>query len=277
MKLTVLVDNQTLIDRYYRGEPGVSYWIEVDGKSILFDTGYSDLFLENGRKMGHEPTLADYVVLSHGHNDHSWGLGPLVASMTEKMTERGQNHRPVLVGHPEVLKPKRYDDLDIGSLLGVDSLERHLQMCLQRTPYPLTEHLIWLGEIPRIHSFEPEAPIGEMLTEGQWKPDGLLDDSALVYTGEQGLVIITGCSHAGICNIISHAQAVTGESRIQVVLGGFHLLMPDPPRWEATRDFLVKNKVQALYAGHCTGFEARAFLARTLNHHEIGVGIVLEF
>lgn len=277
MKLTVLIDNQTLIDRYFRAEPGAAYWIETEGKTILFDTGYSDLFLENGRKMGIEPTAADFVVLSHGHNDHSWGLGSLIASMTERRTELQQVHQPTLVAHPGSLMPKRADGQDIGSMLGKETLARHMGLQLHRRPYAMTEKLIWLGEIPRVHDFEPERAIGETSVDGVWQPDFLRDDSALVYHGEDGLVIITGCSHAGICNIATQALKITGAERIQRIIGGFHLLAPDPVRWEATIAFFKTAGVQTVHAGHCTGFEARSAIARELNHQEIGVGTVIHF
>ncbi len=83
MKLTVLVDNNTLIDRYYIGEPGVSYYIEDDNIKILFDAGYSDVFIQNAQKMNVNLLDIDCVVLSHGHIDHSWGLVPLVRMYTE--------------------------------------------------------------------------------------------------------------------------------------------------------------------------------------------------
>jgi 7,8-dihydropterin-6-yl-methyl-4-(beta-D-ribofuranosyl)aminobenzene 5'-phosphate synthase len=71
MKITVLVDNNTMIDRYFQGEPGVSYFIECDDKKYLFDTGYSDIFLRNATKMGINLLALDAVVISHGHNDHT--------------------------------------------------------------------------------------------------------------------------------------------------------------------------------------------------------------
>ena len=73
MRLTVLVDNNTLIDRYLLGEPGVCYLIEVDDVRVLFDVGYSDIFLRNAQLLGVDLLQLDYLVLSHGHLDHTWG------------------------------------------------------------------------------------------------------------------------------------------------------------------------------------------------------------
>ena len=70
MKLKVLTDNNTYIDEYYLGEPALSYYLEEDGRKILFDTGYSDVFMINAKKMGIDLGAIDYLVLSHGHNDH---------------------------------------------------------------------------------------------------------------------------------------------------------------------------------------------------------------
>ena len=74
MKLTILTDNTTRIDEYYLGEPGVSYYIEDGERKILFDTGYSDVYLQNAKKLGIDLKQVDTVVLSHGHNDHTRGL-----------------------------------------------------------------------------------------------------------------------------------------------------------------------------------------------------------
>jgi len=76
--MNVLVENNTLIDLYFKGEPGVSYYLEADGKKILFDTGYSDLFIENAKKMDIDLLDLDYLVLSHSHLDHTWGLQHLI-------------------------------------------------------------------------------------------------------------------------------------------------------------------------------------------------------
>ncbi len=74
MKLTVLVDNNTFTDEHFLGEPGLCYWIETDGKKILFDTGFSDVYLKNAKKLNIDLSNTDCIVLSHGHNDHTTGL-----------------------------------------------------------------------------------------------------------------------------------------------------------------------------------------------------------
>jgi len=83
MELTVLVDNNTLLDRYLFGEPGLSILIKDDGLKVLFDLGYSDAFLINASKMGISLRNIDYLVFSHSHLDHTWGLPHLIRHFTE--------------------------------------------------------------------------------------------------------------------------------------------------------------------------------------------------
>ena len=111
MKLTVLIDNNTLIDRYFLGEPGVSYLIETDGKKILFDIGYSDAFIINARKLSIDLQSVNFIVLSHGHLDHTWGLIPLIRLYTEALIEGLHAKKPTLVTHPLTLSSRTYGDL----------------------------------------------------------------------------------------------------------------------------------------------------------------------
>src|SRR4051812_44647951 len=99
MKLTVLVDNNTYIDRYFVGEPAVSYLIEDDGKKILFDLGYSDLFIRNAEKMRIDLRTLDYVALSHGHNDHTWGMDPFIRLVSEAKLEQLPYKLPTIIAH----------------------------------------------------------------------------------------------------------------------------------------------------------------------------------
>src|SRR6056297_1829587 len=167
MKLSVLVDNNTLIDRYYIGEPGVSYFIETEQSRVLFDVGYSDVFLRNAHTLGIDLLSIDTLVLSHGHIDHTGGLDVLLKEYMEARFERNRDKVPRLVAHPEALLPKFIDPsssnspgISIGSTLAQELLSRSFHLYSSREPLWLDDSLVFLGEIERIMEFEQPGPIG---------------------------------------------------------------------------------------------------------------------
>jgi 7,8-dihydropterin-6-yl-methyl-4-(beta-D-ribofuranosyl)aminobenzene 5'-phosphate synthase len=277
MRLTVLVDNNTLTDRYLLGEPGLSLLLRDGGQRVLFDCGYSDVLCVNAARLGVDLGAIDVVALSHGHLDHTWGLAHLVTLFTTRAQEGRPPGRPLLVAHPEVFAPRRLNGMSIGSMVSESILHDHFTPRLTREPLRLTDWLFFLGEIPRHFPFEEAPPIGVRVTPGGTTPDTLPDDTALAYLGEDGLVIVTGCSHAGICNIVSHAREVTGEKRVAAIVGGLHLHDASADRIAAVTDWLADTGVCALYPCHCTGLAAKMALAARLAVHEVGAGLTLSF
>jgi len=278
MKLTVLVDNNTLIDRYFIGEPGVSYFIEDKDKKILFDVGYSNVLITNARKLSLDLLDVNFVVLSHGHLDHTWGLVPLIRLYTEGMRQKREFKKPTLVTHPATLSSRTSDDMtEIGSLLSKDKLSGFFHLELTGAPKWLTDRLVFLGEIERANGFEAQNPIGRTLENGIETDDFVIDDSALAYKSSQGLIIITGCSHAGICNIIEYAKKVCGENRVVDIIGGFHLLNPPPEQLQGTIEYMKSLRPDAVHACHCTDLDSKIALAKAVNLIEVGVGLTLEY
>ena len=277
MILTVLVDNNTTIDRYFYGEPGVSYFIECDDKKYLFDTGYSDIFLQNAAKMGIDLLAVDTIVLSHGHNDHTWGLCELVKRYSEATAEGYEHKKTSIIAHPDAFLDKNVAGLDVGSMFSANQLQKSFSLKLSKEPLWLTEKLVFLGEVERTNSFEAQTPVGKTLRDNIWEADFVLDDSAMAYISDKGLVIITGCSHAGICNIIEYAKKVCHESRVVDVIGGFHLLDPSQEKMNSTVEYLEKCQPHALHAAHCTDLHSKIKLAKVMNVEDVGVGLVWEY
>jgi 7,8-dihydropterin-6-yl-methyl-4-(beta-D-ribofuranosyl)aminobenzene 5'-phosphate synthase len=202
IRLNILSETKAL--EGYGAEHGLSFLVEADGKSFLFDTGASDLFMRNAALMGIDPNQAEAVVLSHGHFDHGDGLPYL--------------ERNTLVCHPGCFV-KRYRKLGFGNIgisLSEASAGKRFDLVPSRDPLWLTEHLLFLGEIPRENAFEAQAT-PYILEDGT--KDFIYDDSGLACVTEGGLVVVSGCAHSGICNMITHALRVTGEDRVKAVIG----------------------------------------------------------
>jgi 7,8-dihydropterin-6-yl-methyl-4-(beta-D-ribofuranosyl)aminobenzene 5'-phosphate synthase len=280
LDLTILVDNNTLIDRYFIGEPGLSVLLHADGKRILFDTGYSGAFLNNAGKMGYNLLDLDYVVLSHGHLDHTWGLTHLVRHLAEAALEERKHAVPHLIAHPACFYPRLKPPLPgTGILMSADRVEQHMPVKTTTRPLWITKNLVFLGEIPRRFPFERAEP-GErriVMPDGRIEPDQVIDDSALAYRCTDGIVIITGCSHSGICNITEYAREICKERRIVDIIGGLHLLNPSPEQMEGTCGYLRDAAPRALHACHCTSLEAKLSLAGSCSLKETGVGLRLEY
>jgi len=275
--LTVLVDNATLIDRYFLAEPGFSVHIESGGKQILFDLGYSDIFLTNAGKMGIDLLNVDYAALSHGHIDHTGGLVPLMRHHREAVIEKRPHKKPVIIAHPHCFCPRPNPPLvNIGAPVDAEQLARQFPVTTSRAPLWLTDDLVFLGEIPDYGGCRDTKKRTILLPEGE-QQDQLKDDTALAYRSDTGLVIITGCSHSGIGSISRYAQEVCGEEKIRDVIGGFHLMGDNTAGIAATVLELEGIKPANLHPCHCTSLAAKIALAKLAPVHEVGVGLKLEY
>jgi len=280
LSLTVLVDNNTFTDQYFLGEPGLSILLQAEGKRILFDTGYSDAVLRNADSMGESLLNLDFIILSHGHLDHTGGLVHLVRRLTEAAINNIPHKLPELITHPHCFYPRPKSPLpDIGSLLSEERARLHIPIRTSREPVWITENLVFLGEIPRKFPFEQTDPGRRriVMPDGQILPDRLIDDSALACQCPDGLVIITGCSHSGICNITEYAREICSDRRILDIVGGFHLLKPSPAQLSGTCDYFRGAAPRAVHASHCTSLEAKTALAGSCPLKETGVGLRLEY
>ncbi len=267
MKVIVLVDNNTYIDHYCYGEPGASFYIEIDNKKILFDTGYSDIFITNSEKLGIDLKSIDYIVLSHGHDDHSGGL---------KYLDNYMNMSKInLIAHPQVFNPKESNGELCGTPFSLREIKSKINFIPTDIPYKISENCIYLGEIPVSNDFEKRRVLGKQEVNGEWINDYMLDDSAICCKTQNGLFIVTGCSHSGICNIIERAKYICNEDRVVGVLGGFHLFDKDA-KLEKTIQYFVDNNIKMIYPSHCTSLRVKSEILKQFEFDEIGVGFKLE-
>ncbi len=256
MKVHVLVDNHA--SRDFSAEWGLSFFIE-GSKNLLLDFGSSDLFLKNAKKLGIDISSVDTIVLSHGHWDHGSGLKYL------------SNKR--LICHPEAFNRRYRKNGECNGLpFDIKEAKEKFELVLSREPYMIDENIIFLGQIPRVMEFEAKSSTS-------FKEDGsmdfIMDDSAIVYKTEKGLVIISGCAHSGICNIIEYAKQVSGVNNIYAVLGGFHL-KENNEITEKTIEYLKKLNIKMISGGHCTGFEALVQFYNILNSKPFTSGAIIK-
>ncbi len=268
MKLKVLVDNNTYIDQYYYGEPAVSYYIEDEDTKLLLDVGYSDLFIKNANELGVDLKKIDVIVISHGHDDHTRGL--------KYYFEKNNKKNISIISHPDAFKEKMMDNLKICSPILQEELKEKCKLILSKEPKKISKNLIFLGEIPQLNNFEKREPIGKQLDDETLAEDYVMDDTALVYKIENGIYIITGCSHSGICNIVEYAKQVCKDSRVLGIIGGFHLFEVNE-QVHRTIEYLKQNNIKELYPCHCTSFIVKAEIHKSIPVKEVGVGLEINW
>lgn len=184
---------------------------------------------------------------------------------------------PTVIAHPEAFSYKEYSGDEIGSILDSKKIGRYFGTTLASEPLWITDNLVFLGEIERGNDFENIEPIGQCEKLYSMVDDHVYDDSALVYKSFQGLVIITGCSHAGICNIIEYAKKVCNDDRILDVIGGFHLIEPSEVQAEGTLNYFNEQNIKNIHPCHCTSLEYKIKLSKSTNIMDVGVGLSMSY
>jgi 7,8-dihydropterin-6-yl-methyl-4-(beta-D-ribofuranosyl)aminobenzene 5'-phosphate synthase len=263
IKISILCEDQAkmgFLDKPFLAQHGFSVFIEA-GLNILFDTGATDVFIHNARLLGIDLNTTDWIVLSHGHWDHTNGLASLHTS--EKKN---------LLVHPAAFVDRRRSSGEYnGIYCSRDEIAEKFHLIPANDPYPITDSIYYLGEIPRLNDFESQKTAFFYVDQGKRYSDFILDDTALAIETERGLVIITGCSHAGICNIVEYAKQVTCQDNVFAVLGGFHLL-GDSVQLQKTVEYFKKDKIEYLYPMHCTDLASLSKFHQTFGMNKLCAG-----
>jgi 7,8-dihydropterin-6-yl-methyl-4-(beta-D-ribofuranosyl)aminobenzene 5'-phosphate synthase len=259
IELTVLCENSVSGPFGIIGEHGWSVGITTSTMRILFDTGQGLGIINNAEILDFDLGRIDKIVLSHGHYDHCSGLPqvlPLSGAIDVHLHEQGFGRRC-----------HRYKGTvrDIGIRDPQDRLESlGAHFIFNKDFVKIAEGIYLSGEIPRITSYEKTDPrlVREDAPENLLQ-DQLVDDQTLIIDSGQGLILILGCAHAGLINILTHVQQKLPGRPIHTVIGGTHLSFAGDDQFQATVDALRAFDIQCLAASHCTGLERGAALAQT--------------
>lgn len=258
MELTIIVDNKDKDN--LACEHGYALHIRTGKSSHLLDTGQSAILQSNAEKLGIDLSALDGVILSHGHYDHSGGLGWLLQKCPDLplyLHSKAQLDRYSL--DEDRAKPVHIsrDTRKIIAEHGADKVHQISQ------PTEIADGIWLTGSVPRLTDFEDSGGDFYFDKEGQ-EVDIIPDDMSLWRQTDTGLVICLGCCHSGLINTLNHIMKVSGESNIDTIIGGMHLLNANTDRLEKTVTHLSHMDIKRIITCHCSGDEASAYLARHL-------------
>lgn len=274
MKIFILLDDYSGYDSPFYGQHGVSYLIQHGNVNILFDTGQeAEPILHNIDLLKLSPSIITHVFLSHCHYDHTGGLLGILKKIGRKVP---------LIAHPDIFRPNLIMDpylREVGVLYSKEEIGQYAYLYLIKSPIELFKNIYSTGEIADRLDFEKiRLKLFTINKDGELKVDNMMDDMSLAIKTDSGLVVISGCSHAGIISIVRHSIKITDIDKVRAVIGGFHLIDADENKINETVKWLDKLKVEEVYTGHCTGLKAEGIMQKHFGNrfHKLHSGMIIK-
>lgn len=276
MKITTLLENTT-VDPTLATDHGLSLLIEAEGKTVLFDTGPEALFMANAEILGIDLEQVDHLIVSHGHSDHGGGIDSFLEINTKANVIL---HQAALDDRHLAVKPPG-KTIDIG----ISSSPKHQErLHFARDGVEIDSRLRVYTDFTK-DGFIPSqnANLKKQVDGGEIVSDDFDHEICLLIQSEDKNVIITGCAHSGVGNMIRSVVEKSGIQAPDAVIGGFHLTNPDSKKMEteANMDSLVEELNRypeaKFYTGHCTGENAHQYLKSKLGDRlrEIRTGLTI--
>jgi len=260
MKVRITILSENMVGRQVgAGEHGFSAFIETDVGNYLFDTGGGRTVVENSLALSKDLRTVKRIFLSHGHNDHTGGL-PQVLNL------RG----PVDVHvHPDIfldrMAIRKEEGRESRRFAGIIYKRSYLEFMgahfiLNADFHEVEKGMFLTGEVPRKTAFEKNDPKLFREVDGKIVPDTLPDDQSLVLDTGKGLILVFGCAHSGMINIINHVTEKMKKDHFLAILGGTHLDFLTPEQLEESIRCLKGMKIDRIGVSHCTGFRGASRL-----------------
>lgn len=247
LKITTIMDNAVLHSGLL-AEWGYSLFIETDQGNILFDCGLTAMpFQNNISAIGIDLNAVNKIVLSHGHNDHTGNLDFVLKS---------SNRAIDIIACPDMWGARFHKESWAGITHGFEYIKTlGGELTCSKESVQISADIITSGSIPMICDFEHLNDNLYMQKDNDLVKDDFADEQALIIHTEKGLVVISGCSHRGIVNILEHAKKLTG-TEIHAVIGGSHLMDASEERIDKTVESFKKFNIDKIALSHCTGDKA---------------------
>lgn len=259
MRIVTLMENCGSEHKSLINEHGLSFYVEYKEKKYLFDCGAGDGSLRNARKLGIDLSRMDAVVLSHNHYDHAAGFRDFVENGNKcEMLYTGEHFFERKYAAADGIK---YCDLSSGvskAFLKEKSI-RHTACGAQLEP---SKGVYLISDFKRSHAFEsiPSRFVRE--TEEGMIQDDFSDEIAMAFDTEKGLVVLAGCSHPGILNMLTSIYDRL-EKPVYALFGGTHLVEADEERIYRTLEEFKQMGIEVLGMNHCSGQHAECMALET--------------
>lgn len=244
----------------YTGEWGFSALVEIDGKRTLFDTGNRpETVLNNLREMKLDLAGVPEVVLTHHHRDHTGGL----VTLRRDVMTRDSKALAVAYGGKGILQARQPANdfvLVKGEYERTGGKFREVAKPTELAPG------VWLtGPVPRVHNERNWSGNNRLrMPADELAEDTIPEDQSLVIDTNQGLIVVSGCGHAGIVNTLTYARKIVRDTNIYAVIGGFHLFDANESKLEWTATHLEPMGIQYFLAAHCSGVESTVLLRQLI-------------
>ena len=264
LEIIVMCEDSVMYESPFLGQHGISLLVRGRqnnvSKTVLMDVGQNpQALLENFRVMKIDPREIDFIVLTHCHYDHTQGLAEILKAI-------GKEDLPV-IAHPSIFRLNFITDPSLRhvGVMKSDSPEKlkaaGAELFLTAGPLQIMPGLFTTGEIKRQTDFEDAGVSLLTIEEGKVIPDTMKDDISIAACVKgHSPVVLTGCSHAGIVNIVTQVSETCGTKNFEYIIGGLHLVEASDEKIKKTTEALKKFSFKSIIAGHCTGFRSQASL-----------------